>query len=158
MCSKILNWIWRQAVESWVIRHDRLLKMMIQLSGLRVLKYWLYSYKQKNRICKTLHAYLWSCIQGQIGKTDRWKLHSGTAQCSSSLCSILSLHKNWWCSVGAQLKEADAILSRAFLPIQAADGFIVGYLHSIAVGLSKMQDQNSLKLHWHSVDASFVTW
>ena len=48
----------------------------------------------KNPICKSLHAYLCSCIQGQIAKTDRVKLHLGTAQCSSLQCIVLSLLKN----------------------------------------------------------------
>jgi len=67
-----------------------------------VRKYWLYSYKQKNLICETLHACLWSCIQGQIAKTDRVKLDLGTAQCCSLLCWVLSLHKYCWRSVGTQ--------------------------------------------------------
>ena len=41
-------------------------------------------------------------------------------------------------------------MALTFLPIEAADRFIVGYLHSIAVRSSKMQDQKSLML---SVDA-----
>jgi len=32
--------------------------------------------------------------------------------------------------------------------MNAADGFIVGYLGSIAGRLSKMQDQKSVMLHW----------
>ena len=35
----------------------------------------------------------------------------------------------------------------------AADRFIVGYVHSIAIRLSKMQDQKSLTLRWRSVNA-----
>ena len=63
-----------------------------------------------------------------------------------TLCSVLSLHKHCSHSVGTQLQEADAILSLAVLPIKPADGFIVGYLRSIAIRLSKMQDQKSLML------------
>jgi hypothetical protein len=49
----------------------------------------------------------------------------------------------------------DAILSLAFLPLQAADKRIVRNLRSIAVRLSKMQDQKLLTLHgrafWYMV-------
>jgi hypothetical protein len=48
--------------------------------------------------------------------------------------------------VGAELSELDAISSVAFLPLKAADKFIVGYPRSIAITLSKMQDQESLTL------------
>jgi len=44
---------------------------MIQLRRVLVLKYWLYSDKQKNQICETLDAYLRSWIQGHIQKIDR---------------------------------------------------------------------------------------
>ena len=43
------------------------------------------------------------------------------------------------------------------MPIKAADTFIVGYLRSISVTLSKMQDQKSLMLHWRFVYAHFGT-
>ena len=52
--------------------------------------------------------------------------------------------------MGAQLYEADAISSLAFLPLKAAGKFIVGYLRSIAIRLSKMQDQELLTLRWRS--------
>jgi hypothetical protein len=48
--------------------------------------------------------------------------------------------------VGAQLLKADAISSLAFLPINAADRFIVVYVGSIAGRLSKMPAQPSLTL------------
>jgi len=32
----------------------------------------------KNQISETLHVYFWSCIQGEIAKTDRVKFHLGT--------------------------------------------------------------------------------
>jgi len=38
----------------------------------------------------------------------------------------------------------------------AADGFIVGYLRSIAVLISKMQDQQSLTLRWLPVDSQLT--
>jgi hypothetical protein len=46
--------------------------------------------------------------------------------------------------VGAELLELDVISSVAFLPVKAADKFIVGYPRSIAITLSKMQDQELL--------------
>jgi hypothetical protein len=48
--------------------------------------------------------------------------------------------------VGAQLYALDAISSPAFLPFKAADKFIVGYLRSIAVKLSKMHNEKLLML------------
>ena len=74
------------------------------------------------------------------------------------LCGVLSLHKNCWRSVGAQLWEADMISSLAFVPIKAADGIIVGYVHSFPARLTKMQDQTSWMLRWLSVVAHFGTW
>jgi hypothetical protein len=128
---------------------------MLQYSIPQVLKYWLYSYKQNNQICETLHAQLWSCIQEQIAKTDCVKLDLGIAQCSSLLCSVQYLHSNFWRSVGAQLWDVGAISSWPFLPIKPADRFIVGFLRSIAVSLCNMWDQKSLMLRWCSVDAHF---
>jgi len=156
--SKILNSKWRWELEMLVVQLEWLPKVMIQYSRLRVLYYWLYSYKQNNQICNALHAYLWSCIQGQIAKTERVKLNLGTAQCSSLLWRVLSLHQDCWNSVGAQLKEVVAILSLAFLPIEAAAGFIVGDLSPIAVRLSRMQDRKSRMLHWPWVHTQFGTW
>jgi len=60
------------------------------------------------------------------GKTDCVKLNFETAQCSSLLCSLLNLHKNFSHSMGAQLYEADAISSLAFLRITSANRIIVG--------------------------------
>jgi hypothetical protein len=48
--------------------------------------------------------------------------------------------------MGAQLYEADAISSLAFLQIQAVDRFIVVYLCSIPVRLSKMPAHKVLTL------------
>jgi len=42
------------------------------------------------------------------------------------------------------------ISALALLPTKAADEWIVGYRSSVALGLSKMQDQKLLKLCWHS--------
>jgi hypothetical protein len=42
--------------------------------------------------------------------------------------------------------EPLTISSLAVLPLKAADKFIVGYLRSVAVRLSKMQDHKSLLL------------
>ena len=123
---------------------------MLQYSRLGILTYWLYGYKQKDQICKTLNAYLWSCIKGPIAKSNRVKLDLGTPQCSILLCSVLSLHRNCWPCVGTQLEDADMISSLAFLPIITADRFIMGFLHSIPVRKSKMNDQKSLTLCWHS--------
>jgi len=102
-CSTILNPTWRYELERWVIQLERLLKVTIQYSKLWVPKYWLYSYKQKNQICETLDAYLWSWIQGHIAKTDRVRLISVTIWCGSLRCSVLSPHNNCWHWVGAQL-------------------------------------------------------
>jgi hypothetical protein len=49
--------------------------------------------KAKNLICKTLQAYLWSCIERLIEKTDCVKLKLGELQCSSLLCSVPSVFK-----------------------------------------------------------------
>jgi len=48
--------------------------------------------------------------------------------------------------VGAQLYEGDAISSLTLLPIKGANRFIVGYLRSIPVRLSKMPAHKSLTL------------
>jgi len=48
--------------------------------------------------------------------------------------------------VGAALEEAEVILSLAFLPINAAGRFIVVYLRSIPVRLSKMPAEKLLTL------------
>jgi len=117
---------------------------------MRVPKYQPFNYKQKNQICETLDTYLWSCIQGYIEMTDHIKLSIGTAQFCSLLCSLLRQYKDCWCYVGAQLLEVDTISSLAFWPLIAADRLIVGLLWSIALILSKMQDQKSLMLRWHS--------
>jgi len=125
-CSTILNPTWRYELESWVIQLERLLKVTIQYSKLWVPKYWLYSYKQKNQICETLDAYLWSWIQGHIAKTDRVRLISVTIWCGSLRCSVLSPHNNCWHWVGAQLEEADAISLVVFLPVKAPAALIMG--------------------------------
>jgi hypothetical protein len=48
--------------------------------------------------------------------------------------------------VGAALSEPDVLSATQILPLKAADKFIVGYVHSIAIRLSKMQDEKSLTL------------
>jgi len=48
--------------------------------------------------------------------------------------------------MGAQLYEADAISSVAFLPTKAADRYIVVYLRSIPVRLSMMPAHKSMTL------------
>jgi len=55
--------------------------------------------------------------------------------------------------VGAQLYEADAISSLASLPMNASYEFIVGYVRSIAVRLTKIPDQKLLTPRWRSIDA-----
>jgi hypothetical protein len=87
----------------------------------------------KNQICQTLHAHFWRWIQQLIAKTDSVKLQLGTAGWTFLLWSVLSLHKDWCCTLGAQLYQEDAILSVACLPITAADWLFVGYLRSILV-------------------------
>ena len=64
-----------------------------------------------------------------------------------------------WRTVVAQLEEADAISTLAFLPILAGDKFIVVYLRSIPVILSKIPAQQSLTLRWRSIwDMVTILW
>jgi hypothetical protein len=58
--------------------------------------------------------------------------------------------------VATHLSEADAILSLAFFPINAADGYIVVYLHCIPVILSKTPAHKSLTLRWRSFSDMFT--
>lgn len=92
-------------------------------------------------ICETLHEYLSSCIRGQIDKTDRMKLNFGSAQSTSLLCSLESLHRRFWQSMGAQLKETDMVSSIVFVAFNTATLLSVCLQHSIAIRVSKMQDQ-----------------
>jgi len=122
---------------------------MLQYSRLRVLNNWLYSYTQKNQICKTLHGYMWSCIQGQIAKTYYLKLNLGPVPCSWLLHNVSSLHKTvdalWALNCRRQMRYHHYHFCQWTLPM--------GALWVMCILLPWNYPKYNIKNRWHYVDA-----
>jgi len=128
-----------------------------------VLKDWLESYKQdRSQTCETLHANLWSWMQGQT-KTRRLQYHpyhfgiqrQPIVRLWVKAIVLWSQYprrkpKNRWHSVDADFRKVVAISAPAFVSIKAANTIIMGVCHCTDLELSMMQDQKSLTLRWRS--------
>jgi len=67
--------------------------------------------------------------------------------CWCSVDALLTLH---WHTVDAQFQDIVAMLSLELSQRNAAHSAIMGWSHRMALGLSKMQCQESLMLRWRS--------